>query len=97
MPDALEPAREDMQEEAPNELDGLEGHHTLAVPMGVVFPAKGHPSVLQPDDDSRLPRDGYSARGTLTPSAARQRAAWHTPPTTGGQALEELLPRLGIG
>jgi hypothetical protein len=36
-----------MEQEPPEELDGIEGHPALAVPMGIIFPPKGHPPVLQ--------------------------------------------------
>ena len=36
-----------MEQEPPDELDGIEGHQALAVPMGIIFPPKGHPPVLQ--------------------------------------------------
>src|SRR5216683_6887796 len=47
MPDALEATGEYMEQESPDELDGIEGQQPLAIPMGIVFPSKGHPPVLQ--------------------------------------------------
>jgi len=35
-----------MEQEPPDELDRIEGHQPLTVAMGIVFPAKGHSSVL---------------------------------------------------
>ena len=46
--DALEPIRQDVQQEAPDELVGVEGHDFLPVVVAVVFPAKGDAVVIDP-------------------------------------------------
>jgi hypothetical protein len=47
MAETLEAGGQDMQEEAPDEFNGIEGHEPLPVAMGIVFPPKGHPPLLQ--------------------------------------------------
>jgi len=40
MPDPLKPAGQDMQQEAANELIGIQGHHLLARVVTVILPVK---------------------------------------------------------
>ena len=47
MAETLEAGGQDMKQEPSNELDGIKRHQALAIPMGIVFPSKGHPSILQ--------------------------------------------------
>ena len=47
MTETLKASGQDMEQEPPEELDGIEGHQSVAVPMGIVFPPKGHPPLLQ--------------------------------------------------
>ena len=36
-----------MEQEPPDKFDGIERHQSLTVAMGIVFPPKGHPPLLQ--------------------------------------------------
>jgi len=36
-----------MEQEPPDKFDGSERHQSLTVAMGIVFPPKGHPPILQ--------------------------------------------------
>jgi hypothetical protein len=47
MAETLEAGGQDMEQEPPDEFDGIEGHEPLTVAMGIVFPPKGHPPVLK--------------------------------------------------
>ena len=47
-----------MEQEPPDELDRIEGHQPLTVAMGIVFPPKGHPSVLEREEAPI--RDGHA-------------------------------------
>jgi hypothetical protein len=47
MAETLEASGQDMEQEAPDEFDGIEGHEALTVAMGIIFPPKGHPPILQ--------------------------------------------------
>src|SRR5262245_7413380 len=47
MTEPLEAGGQDMKQEPPDELDGIEGHEPLTVAMSIVFPPKGHPPVLE--------------------------------------------------
>src|SRR4029453_357965 len=49
MPDAYEPAGQDMKQEAANELLGLESHPLWFVSFPIVFPAECDLSVLETD------------------------------------------------
>ncbi len=44
---ALEPARENMEDESAQKLHGIQGPGAQPVPVGVVFPAEGHGAVFQ--------------------------------------------------
>jgi hypothetical protein len=58
MPDALEPMRQNVEHEAPEELHGVECHRAAAVAPLVVFPAEGDLAVLQ--GDQTPVGDGYT-------------------------------------
>jgi len=47
VPDVLKPPRQDVEEKAADEFDRVQGHRPVAVPVGVVPPAKGHTPLLQ--------------------------------------------------
>jgi hypothetical protein len=47
MTETLETGGQDMEQEPPDEFDGIKGHQSLPVAMGIVFPPKGHPPVLE--------------------------------------------------
>jgi hypothetical protein len=47
MTETLKASGQDMEQEPPEELDGIEGHQPLTVAMGIVFPPKGHPPIRQ--------------------------------------------------
>src|SRR5262245_369468 len=47
MAEPLEAGGQDMEQEPPDEFDGIEGHEPSTVAMGLIFPPKGHPPVLQ--------------------------------------------------
>ena len=44
--DALKTVRQDMEQEAANEVVGLQGHDFLPVVMAIIFPAKTDPAVV---------------------------------------------------
>ena len=46
MAEALAARGQDMEQEPPDELDGIEAHQSVAVAMGIVFPPKGHPPIF---------------------------------------------------
>jgi len=47
MTETLKASGQAMEQEPPEELDGIEGHQPLTVAMGIVFPPKGHPPIRQ--------------------------------------------------
>ena len=49
MPNALEPMRQNVEQEAAQELHGVERHRAEAVAPLIVFPAEGDLAVLQSD------------------------------------------------
>ena len=83
MPDPLKPARQDVQQEAANELLGLQAHHLLARLMAVIFPAKADLAINEIDQaiDWRWPPDAYSGQDTRGHAEGRQTVAWRKPPT----------------
>src|ERR1700722_13239788 len=56
MADPLQSLRQDVQQEAADELVGLEGHSLLSVVVSVVFPAEGHCPIV--DIEETIIRDG---------------------------------------
>ena len=44
--DAVEPGRQDVEKEAPDELAGLQAHHLGLVVVPVILPAEANPAVL---------------------------------------------------
>lgn len=52
MPDALEPTRQNVEQEAAEEFHGVEGHRAEAVAPLIGFPAEGDLAVLQSDQAS---------------------------------------------
>lgn len=102
--EALEAARENMQQEATNELVSFESHGSLLMAMGIVFPAKSNVAVFK--SEQAVIGDGdavgvapeisqdlfWSTEGRLgiDPPLAR--------PETGDQSLEgEWLGQAGAG
>src|SRR3990172_7059501 len=72
--DVLEAPGEAVQEEAPQELDGVEGHRARAMVVGVVLPPKGAPAVG--DGHQTLVADGdpggVAGAGGEAPGGPRQ-------------------------
>ena len=60
MTETLQASGQDMKQEAPEALDGIEGHEPLTVAMGRVFPPQGHPPVLARQQAPM--RDRYAMR-----------------------------------
>ncbi len=94
MAETLEAGGQDMQQEAPDEFDGIEGHEPLAVAMGIVFPPKGHPPLLQ---RQQAPiRDRHTMRITREILQHRPRATSGGlgiyDPLHGPEGVQELLP-----
>jgi hypothetical protein len=94
MTETLEAGGQDMEQEAPDELDGIEGHEPVTVAMGIVFPPKGHPTVLERQQATI--RDRYAmgiAREILQhwPRATNRRLRIHHP-FCGPKGIQELLP-----
>ena len=94
MAETLKAGGKDMEEEPPDELDGIEGHQPLAVAMGVVFPPKGHMPVLQ--GQQATIRDRHAMGIAREIFQHRSRAAdgglgiHH--PLCGPEGAQELLP-----
>ena len=52
-----EPVRQDVEEEPPDELGGIEGHDLLFIAVGVILPPEGDVAILHADD--AVVRDRY--------------------------------------
>lgn len=50
MANAVKAGWQDMQKKAPNELAGVQGHHSLAVVVPVILPAKTDPPILESEE-----------------------------------------------
>jgi len=88
-----------MEQEPPDELDGIEGHQALAVPMGIIFPPKGHPPVLQRQQATIRDRHAMRIAREILQDLARTTGGWlgiHHP-LRGLEGAQELLPPLRIG
>jgi hypothetical protein len=94
MTEPLEAGGQDMQQEAPDAFNGIKGHEPLAVAMGIVFPPKGHPPLLQ---CQQAPiRDRHTMRITREILQHRPRATHGglgiDHPFCGPEGVQELLP-----
>ena len=98
MAEALEASRQDMEQEPPDELDGIEGHQAGAVPMGVVLPSKGHPPVLQGQQAPMRDRHAMRRTRQILQHLSRTTGGWlglHHP-LRGPEGGQELLPPRGM-
>ena len=97
MPDAMEAARQDMEQEAADELVGRERHDLLPVGAvaAIVLVAEGDAALVEARSGggSRSRPGGCSATGRRAPLPARRRAPWRRPPSassgpaTGGAGM----------
>jgi hypothetical protein len=98
MPHPLEAAGQDMEEEPPKKLDGVQRHRPVAVAMGIVFPAKRHPPVLECQQAAIGDRHAMGiAREILQdrPRAADGGFGIHHP-LGSPEGAQELLPPRGV-
>jgi hypothetical protein len=83
-----------MEQEPPDEFDGIEGHEPLSVAMGIVFPPKGHPPVLERQQATI--RDRHTMRIAREILQHRPRATSRglgiDHPFCGPEGAQELLP-----
>ena len=96
MAEALEASRQDMEQEPPDELDGIEGHQSVAVPMGIIFPPQGHPPVLQGHQTTIRDRHAMRRAREILQYLSRTTGGWlgiHHP-LRGLEGTQELLPPL---
>ena len=87
-----------MEEEPPKKLDGVQRHRPVAVSMGIVFPAKRHPPVLECQQAAIGDRHAMGiAREILQdrPRAADGGFGIHDP-LGGPEGAQELLPPRGV-
>ena len=99
MAEALEAGGQDMQQEAPDEFDGIKGHQSLTVAMGIVFPPKGHPPVLERQQATIRDRHAMRRAREILQDLARTTGGWlgiHHP-LRGLEGGQELLPPWRIG
>jgi len=88
-----------MEQEPPDELEGIEGHQALAVPMGIIFPPKGHPPVLQRQQAPIRDRHTMRIAREILQYLSRTASGWlgiHHP-LRGLKGAQELLPPLRSG
>jgi hypothetical protein len=99
MAETLEARGQDMEQEPPDELDGIEAHQSVAVAMGIVFPPKGHPPILQGHQTPIRDRHAMRIAREILQDLARTTGGWlgiHHP-LRGLEGAQELLPSLRIG
>ena len=80
MAETLEASGQDMEQEASDELDGIERHPPLTIAMGIVFPPKGHPPVLE--------RQQAPSRDRHTMSITRERLQHRPRATSRGLGID---------
>jgi len=98
MAETLEARGQDMEQEPPDELDGIEGHQSAAVPMGIVFPPQGHPPVLQRQQAPMRDRHAMRIAREILQSLSRTTTGWlgiHHP-LRGLEGPQELLPPVRV-
>jgi hypothetical protein len=98
MAEALEAGGQDMQQEAPDAFDGIKGHQSVTVAMGLVFPPQGHSPLLQ---GQQAPiRDRHTMRRAREILQHRPRATSGglgiDDPLHGPEGIQELLPPRGL-
>ena len=85
VPDAMEAARQDVEQEAADELVGRQRHDLLPVGAvaAIVLVAEGDAGLVEGDQaaGSRWRRGGCSATDRRAPPPVRRRAAWHRRPS----------------
>ena len=99
MAETLEAGGPDMEQEPPDAFDGIEGHESLTVAMGILFPPKGHPPVLQRQQATIRDRHAMRLAREILHYLARTTGGWlgiHHP-LRGLEGAQELLPPLRIG
>ena len=99
VPDVLEPTRQDVEEKAADEFDRVQGHDPLAIPSGVIPPAKRHPARLQGEEPPVRDRHTMGVAGEVF-----EHVRWLAHRTLGVdhplmlvQPLHEVLPGLWLG
>jgi len=94
MAETLEAGGQDMEQEPPDEFDGIEGHEPLTVAMGIVFPPKGHPPVLKRQQATIRDRHAMRIAREILQYLSRATGGWlgidH--PVCGPEEVQELLP-----
>ena len=88
-----------MEQEPPDELDGIEGHQSVAVPMGILFPPQGHPPVLQGHQTTMRDRHAMRRARAILQDLSRTTGGWlglHHP-LRGLEGSQERLPPLRMG
>ena len=98
--DAMEAVRQDVQQEAADELVGVERHHLGLAVVAVILPAEARPARrrARPAGCWRWRRDGCSGRDRPAPARVRRRAAWRRPPIRGGcESREAACEGLRLG
>lgn len=99
MAETLEASGQDMEQEAPDEFDCIEGHEALTVAMGIIFPPKGHPPILQREQTTIRDRHAMRIAREILQYLARTTGGWlgiHHP-LRDLEGAQELLPPLWIG
>jgi len=94
MTETLKASGQDMEQEPPEELDGIEGHQPLTVAMGIVFPPKGHPPIRQGHQTTMRDRHAVGIAREILQYLSRATGGWlgiHHP-LRGLERAQELLP-----
>jgi hypothetical protein len=82
-----EARRQDVKQEAADELDRIEVHDLDAVVVFRVSPAKAHLAVNKIEEAAvGWRRGGYTGPSTSAHARVRRRVAWHRPPASGNAA-----------
>ena len=98
MPNPLEAAGQDMEEEPPKKLDCVQRHRPVAIPVGRVFPAKRHPPVLECQQAAICDRHAMGIAREILQHRPRAAEGWvglHHP-LGGPEGAQELLPPCGV-
>ena len=97
--DAVEAVGQRVQEEAADELVGVERHHLGLVVVPVVLPAEADPTVVRgrPGGCWRWRRDGCSGRDRRGPARGRRTGAWRRRPSRPGAARRRCGRRRRVG
>jgi hypothetical protein len=97
--ETLEAGGQDMAQEPPDACDGIEGHEPLTVAMGIIFPPKAHPPVLQREPATIRDRHARRIAREILQDLSRTTGGWlglHHP-LCALEGAQELLPPLWMG